>query len=328
MPEAPFPGCIGIERQERAARGMRLLICGAKGQLGEELTSLIATGRGDIAPVDARWSDVELTRTDVVADPESRTLPLDITDAAAVDAFLADGAFDWVVNCAAATNVDGCESDPAFAERLNADAPANLARACRALGARLVQVSTDYVLPGDDPLPQTEAAIPCPKTVYGATKLEGERRVLELAPGSLVVRTAWLYGRTGRNFVRTMAGLGRTRGSVRVVSDQHGSPTNANDLGWQILELMAWADEVGEAASGIWHATNDGATTWDAFAREIFRLLGLECEVVPVTTEEWAAPAPRPAWSILDNKRLRDTIGDAMRSWDVALASFLREADL
>ena len=125
-----------------------------------------------------------------------------------------------------------------------------------------------------------------------------------------------------------MSRLGREHESVRVVDDQHGSPTNANDLAWEILEIMAWADEVGDEASGIWHATGAGTTTWDAFARKIFELEGLTLEVRGVSTEEWGAPAPRPAWSVLDNRRLRETIGDAMRPWEEALASFVAEEGL
>ena len=123
--------------------------------------------------------------------------------------------------------------------------------------------------------------------------------------------------------MRTMAGLGRTHEAVRVVDDQHGSPTNANDLAYELLRIMEWADEVGDAASGIWHVTGNGATTWADFARRIFELCAIPCEVVGVSTEEWGAPAWRPSWSILDHRRLRDTIGDAMREWDVALASFV-----
>ncbi len=307
---------------------MKLLITGARGQLGEELTRILRTGKADIGPVNARWADVEFLRTDVEADEASDTLALDITDRVAVDAFIAEHALDWVINCAAATNVDGCEADAEFAHRLNADGPANLALACKAMGTRLLHVSTDYVLAGDDPLPQAEDATPNPKTVYGKTKLEGERLVTTLAPSTVVVRTAWLYGSRGKNFVYTMSRLGRERECVRVVDDQHGSPTNANDLAWEILEIMVWADEVGDEASGIWHATGSGTTTWDAFARRIFELEGLDCEVEGVSTEEWGAPAPRPAWSVLDNRRLRETIGDHMRPWEEALASFVEQEGL
>jgi len=287
----------------------RLLITGANGQLGNELQTILASGRAPIGPIASSWADCEVVPTDVA--------DFDITDGAAVEEFVARGSFDAIINCAAATNVDGCESKPDFARLLNAEAPANLARAAAAHGATLVQVSTDYVLAGTDPMPQAEDAPAAPSTVYGETKLAGERVVAELCPRHFILRTAWLYGTRGKNFVRTMVGLGRTHDSISVVCDQHGSPTFAGDLAWEILALL------GTDAYGLYHCTANGATTWDVFARRIMADAGLGCEVVPGTTAEWNADAPRPLWSILDNKRLRDTIGDRMRSWDVALDEFM-----
>lgn len=297
----------------------KLLITGANGQLGSELVSIIAAGESPIGPIDPAWAACEVVATDVAGDD---VVPLNVCDARAVMDFVTGGGFDAVINCAAATNVDGCEEDPGFAERLNAQAPANLAAACEAAGAVLVHTSTDYVLAGDDPMPQAEDAPAAPNTVYGITKLAGERAVAEACPRSFIVRTAWLYGTRGKNFVRTMVGLGRTHDRVTVVSDQHGSPTFAGDLAHEILALL------GTENYGVYHATNDGATTWDEFARRIMANAGLDCEVVGCTTEEWGAPAPRPAWSILDNKRLRDTIGDEMRSWDVALDRYMEDVEL
>jgi len=287
----------------------RLLITGANGQLGNELQTILASGRAPIGPIASSWADCEVVPTDVA--------DFDITDGAAVEEFVARGSFDAIINCAAATNVDGCESKPDFARLLNAEAPANLARAAAAHGATLVQVSTDYVLAGTDPMPQAEDAPAAPSTVYGETKLAGERVVAELCPRHFILRTAWLYGTRGKNFVRTMVGLGRTHDSISVVCDQHGSPTFTGDLAWEILALL------GTDAYGLYHCTANGATTWDVFARRIMADAGLGCEVVPGTTAEWNADAPRPLWSILDNKRLRDTIGDRMRSWDVALDEFM-----
>jgi len=287
----------------------RLLITGANGQLGNELQTILASGRAPIGPIASSWADCEVVPTDVA--------DFDITDGAAVEEFVARGSFDAIINCAAATNVDGCESKPDFARLLNAEAPANLARAAAAHGATLVQVSTDYVLAGTDPMPQAEDAPAAPSTVYGETKLAGERVVAELCPRHFILRTAWLYGTRGKNFVRTMVGLGRTHDSISVVCDQHGSPTFAGDLAWEILALL------GTDAYGLYHCTANGATTWDVFARRIMADAGLGCEVVPGTTAEWNADAPRPLWSILDNKRLRDTMGDRMRAWDVALDEFM-----
>jgi dTDP-4-dehydrorhamnose reductase len=289
----------------------KLLITGANGQLGNELQMILSAGKASIGPIDPAWARCEVVPTDVAE--------LDITNAEAVMDFVRAGEFDAIINCAAATNVDGCETKPDFARVLNADAPANLARAAAAVGATLVQVSTDYVLAGTDPMPQTEEAPTAPVTVYGSTKLAGERAVEELCPRHFTLRTAWLYGTRGKNFVRTMVGLGRTHDSITVVCDQHGSPTFAGDLAYEVLALL------GTEAYGLYHCTANGATTWDVFARRIMADAGLDCEVKPVTTAEWNADATRPLWSILDNKHLRDTIGDSMRSWDVALDEFMRD---
>lgn len=287
----------------------KLLITGGAGQLGSELADIVATGEAPLGPIDAMWASCDVVSVDRDG--------LDITDSDAVMDFVTAGGFDAVVNCAAATNVDGCESNPVDAQLLNGDAPGFLARACARAGATLVHVSTDYVLAGDDPAPQAEDAPTAPRTVYGSTKLAGELAVAKACPRSFVVRTAWLYGTHGKNFVRTMVNLGRTHDRIKVVSDQHGSPTFAGDLAWEILALL------GTDAYGLYHCTGNGVTTWDVFARRIMANAGLVCTVDPCTTEEWGAPAHRPAWSVLDNKRLRDTIGDRMRSWDVALDQFM-----
>ena len=164
----------------------KILITGANGQLGRELQSIIAAGRAPIGPIDPSWASCEVVPTDVEE--------LDITDADAVMAFVTEGGFDAIVNCAAATNVDGCETNQDFAQRLNADAVANLARAAAATDATLAHVSTDYVLSGTDPMPQAEDAPAAPNTVYGSTKLDGEKAVQELCPKHFICRTAWLYG--------------------------------------------------------------------------------------------------------------------------------------
>ena len=296
----------------------KMLITGANGQLGRELQSILSSGRAPIGPIDSSWTGYEVVPTDVAE--------LDITDADAVMDFVRSGGFDMIVNCAAATNVDGCEANPGFANTLNAIAPGNLARAAAAADATLVHVSTDYVLAGTDPMPQAEDAPTSPNTQYGITKLAGERAVAEACPKHFILRTAWLYGTEGKNFVRTMVGLGRTHDRITVVCDQHGSPTFAGDLAYELLKVAV------TDGYGLYHCTGNGATTWDVFARRIMANAGLPCEVVPVSTEEYtkANPqsAPRPAWSILDNKRLRDTVGDEMRSWDVALDEFMSTVEL
>ena len=221
---------------------------------------------------------------------------LDVTDAAAVVASLRSHRPDVVVNCAAWTAVDDAEAHEDNALKVNGNGAANLAAACAADGIRLVQISTDYVFAGRATRPYTEHARPAPRTAYGRTKLAGERAVLGQAGGSCyVVRTAWLYGAHGANFVRTMIRLAREKPSVDVVDDQRGQPTWTVDVADRIIALVRSG-----APAGIYHATSSGHTTWWGFAREIFRLLGADPARVRATTSSaFPRPAPRPAYSVL-----------------------------
>ena len=219
------------------------------------------------------------------------------------------------------TAVDACQSDPETAMRVNAVGPRNLAMAAAGAGACLVHVSTDYVFSGDASVPYREWDVCCPRTVYGKSKLLGERYVEQFCDRYFIVRTAWLYGLTGKNFVKTMRRLGAEKSSVRVVNDQRGNPTNAEDLAYHLLLLAAGRDY------GIYHCTGKGECSWYEFARRIMELSGLDCMVEPCSTEEYAAAAPRPAYSSLDNLMLRVTVGDRMRDWDEALRSYIRKLD-
>ena len=276
------------------------LVTGGTGQLGSEVVALLA-GRGEV----------------VVAPTAAE---LDITDAAAVRAFVDATGPEVVVGCAAYTAVDAAESDVAAAAALNADAPRHLALACAQVGARMVQVSTDYVFSGDAHEPYAEDAPTGPRTVYGRTKLAGETAVLEVLPDSAyVVRTAWLYGPTGSNFVRTMLRLAADRPSLDVVDDQWGQPTSARDLAERLVELAGSA-----APPGIYHGTNAGATTWNGFAREVFRLSGLDPERVRTTSSaDLVRPAPRPAYSVLGHDRWALAGLAPMRPWQDALTAAL-----
>jgi dTDP-4-dehydrorhamnose reductase len=222
-----------------------------------------------------------------------------------------------VVNCAAYTAVDDCETHEAEARAVNADAVEHLARGCDAVGAVLVQVSTDYVFDGAGSRPYREDDPVAPVSAYGRTKLLGERAAARAAE-HLIVRTAWLYGRGGRHFVDAICGqIEGGTDPLRVVGDQRGSPTFCTDLAAAILDLV----EV--EARGIVHAVNRGATTWHGFAREVVRLLGAGVEVVPVATDAFPRPAQRPAYSVLDTTRLDRLLGRSMPTWQDALARYL-----
>jgi dTDP-4-dehydrorhamnose reductase len=254
----------------------RWLVTGASGMLGTGLVAAL-TSRGELVTGLDRAS-------------------LDVTDAAAVTDAIARCRPDVVINCAAWTAVDDAEASEEQALAVNAGGAANLAASCASLGARLVQVSTDYVFSGNADRPYAEDAVPAPRTAYGRTKLAGERAVLDRLPGSgYIVRTAWLYGTHGSSFVRTMIRLEDQRPTVDVVDDQHGQPTWTVDVARQIIALIH-----APAAPGIYHATSSGQTTWFGLAREIFGLLGADpARVRAIPSSAMSRSAPRPAYSVL-----------------------------
>ena len=277
---------------------MRVLVTGANGQLGTELVNLYS----------ARDSD-EVLGVD---------LPnVDITDPESVAAAFAPLTPDVVINCAAWTAVDAAEENEDAAFVVNADGPRVLAHAGRDAGAWLVQISTDYVFSGDATSPYAEDAEPDPRSAYGRTKLAGERAVQQVLPDAhYLVRTAWLYGHEGSNFVKTMLRLEAEHDTVDVVDDQVGQPTYAADLAAQIAALI----DVRPAA-GIFHGTNSGTVSWNGFTREIFRLIGANPERVRVvTSEQFVRPAPRPAYSVLGHARWADIGLAPMRDWRSAIA--------
>jgi dTDP-4-dehydrorhamnose reductase len=254
----------------------RWLVAGVGGMLGTDLVAALAAHGESVTGLDRA--------------------SLDVTDAGAVSDAIAGGRPDVVVNCAAWTAVDDAEAAEEQALAVNAGGAALLAAGCAAAGARMVQVSTDYVFAGDAGRPYAEDDVPAPRTAYGRTKLAGERAVLDRLPASgYVVRTAWLYGAHGSNFVRTMIKLEDQRPTVDVVDDQHGQPTWTADVASQIIALIH-----ADAPAGIYHATSSGQTTWFGLAREIFGLLGADpARVRPVPSSTLSRPAPRPAYSVL-----------------------------
>jgi len=293
---------------------MRVLIIGSNGQLGNELKKQISEGRSPIGLIPAAYSFAEAVGIDIE--------DLDVTDADAITAYIKNGCFDIIFNCAAMTNVDLCETEKEAAFRVNADAPGYIARAAAANGAKLIHVSTDYVFSGDSAVPRLEEDETKPRTVYGASKLLGERKVLESGADAAVVRTAWLYGAVGKNFVKTMIALALEKGQLKVVNDQLGNPTNAADLAHHLLKLGISAER------GVFHCTNHGICSWYEFAVQIIKAANIDVPVTPCSTEEFPRPAPRPAYSALENARLRETVGDEMRDWDKAVYDYVVGFDL
>lgn len=272
-----------------------LLITGANGQLGNELRLLL----GD----NALYTDYA---------------ELDITDAAAVRAFVNAHQVDMIVNCAAYTAVDKAESDEEKAYAINAVGPANLAQA----GVPLIHVSTDYVFDGASCRPYVEDDVPNPATVYGRTKLAGEKHVLENADTALVIRTAWLYSSFGNNFVKTMLRLGAERDSLNVVFDQVGTPTYARDLAMAIVRIMP---QLKPGMKGIYHFSNEGVCSWYDFAVRIMDKAGLPCRVKPIESIDYPTPAKRPFYSVLNKGKIKAAFGVEIPHWEKSLDDCLKK---
>ncbi|GGZ97342.1 dTDP-4-dehydrorhamnose reductase [Streptomyces bluensis] len=280
--------------------GTSWLVTGATGMLGRELT----------ARLDRRGIPVQQLGRDV----------LDITDPARARAIITQHRPAVLVNCAAWTAVDAAETQEERAMEVNGAGPGHLARACRATGTRMLQLSTDYVFAGHADRPYHEDDPPGPRTAYGRSKLAGEQAVLDTLPDSgYVVRTGWLYGVGGTNFVSTMIRLEAEQDSVLVVDDQRGGPTWTGDLAERLIELGTAALR-GTAPPGVYHATNSGHTTWYGLALETFRLLGTDPgRVRPISSRELARPAERPASSVLAQGRWRELGLGPLRDWSGAL---------
>ena len=261
------------------------LVTGAGGQLGQELRLLL----GD--------------RAVYVGHGE-----LDIAYEAAVRAFCAARTFDFIINCAAYTAVDRAEDDAEGAERVNALGPALLAR----YGRRIVQISTDYVFDGDISRPYREDDEPRPRSVYGRTKLAGEKAVLAEAETAVVVRTSWLYSSFGNNFMKTMRRLGAERESLGVVFDQVGTPTCAADLAAAIVTMLP---QLTSGMKEVYHYSNEGVASWYDFACAIMKASGLACTVRPIESSEYPTRAARPAFSVLNKAKIKKRFGLAIPHW-------------
>lgn len=273
---------------------MRVLVTGANGQLGRELRRVLA--RDDVIPSDL--PEFDLTGPDC-------------------EAQVLDARPDVVIHAGAYTDVDGAERDPDAAMAVNRDGTSRVARAASRTGARLIYVSTDYVFDGMSTVPYTESDRPNPINMYGLSKWKGEQAVLESVTDALVVRTAWLYGRHGKNFVTSIIRAAQRDPGLNVVNDQRGCPTFAEDLASAIGALMTLK------VSGIIHVTNQGDCTWHEFATAIMQELGWSVPVSPITTEQAGRAAKRPRFSVLNQDRLR-SLGIVMPEWRRSLASFVK----
>ncbi len=277
---------------------LHILVTGSKGQLGSEIHAL--------APEYPHFSFVF---TDVEE--------LDITDERMVREFFEREEPDVVINCAAYTAVDRAEEEPEMAWRINRDAVAALTRTCDLFDNYLVHVSTDYVFDGKNTRPYLESDIPAPESIYGLSKLEGEEAMQSCLQHGMIIRTSWLYSSYGNNFVKTILRKCAAREPLRVVSDQVGKPTYARDLARTILDILPAALSMPKLE--IFHYANEGQCSWHEFAAEIARIAGLECGIQPVDTAGYPVKAARPAYSVLDTRRITERFGITIPAWQDSL---------
>ncbi len=240
---------------------------------------------------------------------------LDICNEQAVMDFVKANGIHTIVNCAAYTAVDNAEDHVEFCTRLNADAVGYLAKSAEANGAEFIQISTDYVFDGTAHVPYQETDPTCPESVYGSTKLEGERNALAYCSRAMVIRTAWLYSTFGNNFVKTMIRLGKERDSLGVIFDQIGTPTYARDLARAIFEAIRQG-----VVPGVYHFSNEGVCSWYDFTKAIHRLAGITtCNVKPLHTSEYPTKAKRPHYSVLDKTKIKEVYHEEIPYWEESL---------
>jgi dTDP-4-dehydrorhamnose reductase len=288
---------------------LNILITGADGQLGQEFKY---------------WSQAFPNCTFVFTD---RT-ELDITKLKSVIAFFAENPTDYVVNCAAYTAVDRAETDEQLATNINVLGAKNLAQACQVTDATMIQLSTDYVYHSKQNIPFKETDPVSPKGVYARTKLRGDLAVLKNCDKSLVIRTSWVYGVFGHNFVKTMLRLGKERSEISVVFDQIGTPTAARDLAKAILDIILKIDNQQVDPflfKGIWHYSNEGVTSWYDFAKAIFELREMPIRVKPIETTLFPTPAKRPPFSVLNKDKIKKVFGIEIPHWRESLIACLNE---
>jgi dTDP-4-dehydrorhamnose reductase len=280
----------------------KIIILGANGQLGNEFRQL----EKDFPSFKFFFYDVA---------------EMDIMQKDLVDRGISEVKPDFVVNCAAYTAVDKAETDKELAYAINSDAIKNIAAACVTHSVKLIHISTDYVFDGEASKPYTEDSPVNPSSIYGLSKLEGEKGALQTAENAIVIRTAWVYSVYGNNFVKTMLRLMSTKPEISVVADQFGSPTYAHDLAVAIMQIIS----EGKWVPGIYHFTNEGMINWFDFASEIKNISGLSCTIHPITTEQYPTPAKRPKYSVLDKTKIQKTFNIKLRDWKESLQDCLNK---
>lgn len=292
---------------------LNILVTGANGQLGNEMRII------------SKNTDYNFVFTDVTTVEGVETTILDITDIEAVRSIVKEKSIDCIINCAAYTNVDKAESDVDFCRILNAVAPKNLATVMKEVNGLLVHVSTDYVFGGDPyNVPCKEDQKGTPTGVYGQTKLEGEQNIIATGCKHLIIRTAWLYSEFGKNFVKTMLNLTSTKPELKVVFDQAGTPTYAYDLAVAIKTMVDdYAKEISEenySKTGIYHFSNEGVCSWFDFTKVIAEMAGnTGCDIQPCHSNEFPSPVKRPAYSVLDKTKIKETFGLRIPYWTESL---------
>ncbi|MBT2969524.1 MAG: dTDP-4-dehydrorhamnose reductase [gamma proteobacterium symbiont of Ctena orbiculata] len=288
------------------ATTLKFLLLGSDGQVGRELQRTLGI-LGEVIPTTLSGGE---------------GLRLDLLDTEAVTATVKQQRPDFIINAAAHTAVDKAETEVDLSRRLNADVPELLGQLASELGARVIHYSTDFVFPGDSDRPYREEDRPAPISVYGKTKLEGEQRLLASGADALVLRTSWVYGNYGHNFMLTMMRLFREKGQLSVVDDQIGAPTWSRmvaEATAQIVHKLPTLTPDTPSPYGIYHLTAAGETSWYGFASSILELMGESCTIQPVPTRDYPTPAKRPAYSVLDNSKLKQRFGLQLPDWRVSL---------
>lgn len=297
---------------------MNILVTGANGQLGNEIR-IVTKGTKDnyifTDVCDEHLESIDMLHKLAGDDIDTTTARLDITDLDAIRTMVKENGIKVIVNCAAYTNVDGAESNQELAELLNAKAPENLAIAMKEVGGFLVHISTDYVFGGDPyNTPCKEDQKGTPTGVYGLTKLHGEEAIQRVGCNYVIIRTAWLYSEFGKNFVKTMLNLTATKPQLKVVFDQVGTPTYAKDLALAIVEIL------NEPVNGIYHYSNEGVCSWFDFTKMIAECAGNKgCDIQPCHSDEFPSEVKRPAFSVLDKTKIKETFGVTVPYWTDSL---------